>query len=69
MRRCRTRGAVCVGRLSRRGGEAKAFRVPRRAAARVVRLRVGKARRVPVRALLPRPGGGVAVASRRYRLR
>ena len=36
---------------------------------RVVRMRVGKARRVRVRALLPQPGGGVAATSRRYRLR
>jgi pimeloyl-ACP methyl ester carboxylesterase len=61
------KGAVCIGRLKARRAT-KAFRV-RAGKSRVVWLRVGTARRVKVRALLPQPGGGVAVTSRRYRLR
>jgi pimeloyl-ACP methyl ester carboxylesterase len=60
-------GALCIGRLQARG-KTKAFRVPA-GQSRVVRMRVGNARRVKVRALLPQPGGGVATTSRRYRLR
>ena len=59
-------GAVCDGRLEARR-KAKTFRVPA-GKTRVLRMRVGKARRVQVRALMPRPGGGVQVAKRRYRL-
>jgi hypothetical protein len=58
-------GAVCIGRLVS-GRRAKAFRI-RAGRSQVVRLRLGKARRV--RAVMPRPGGGVQVATRRYRLR
>ena len=78
------RGAVCAGRLElrrlrpgRRYG-ARSFRV-RAGHRRTVRVRVSRvglrsfARRdrlrVRARALLPRPGGGVAVTSRRYTLR
>jgi pimeloyl-ACP methyl ester carboxylesterase len=78
------RGAVCAGRLElrrlrpgRRYG-AKAFRL-RTGSTKTVRVRLRRsgtrslARRhrlnVRVRALLPRPGGGVAVKSHRYRLR
>jgi hypothetical protein len=77
-------GALCIGRLElrrttpgRRYG-ATAFRV-RTGATRTVRVRLTRAgtrslaRRdrlnVRARALLPRPGGGVAVTSHRYRLR
>ena len=58
-------GAVCIGRLLS-GRRAKAFRI-RAGTSRVVRLRLGKTRRV--RAVMPQPGGGVQVAKRRYRLR
>ena len=66
---------VCAGRLklgrshpTRRYG-ARDFRV-RAGKTRVVRVRLkGHPRRVRARALLPQPGGGVQVASRRYRLR
>jgi pimeloyl-ACP methyl ester carboxylesterase len=78
------RGAVCIGRLElrrttpgRRYG-AKDFRL-RTGSTRTVRVRLSRsgtrslARRhrlnVRARALLPRPGGGVAVTARRYRLR
>jgi pimeloyl-ACP methyl ester carboxylesterase len=65
-------GAVCIGRLELRRAKrllgARRFRVAA-GSSRVVRVRVGKARRVRARALMPRPGGGVQVASRRYRLR
>jgi hypothetical protein len=78
------RGAVCIGRLElrrttpgRRYG-ATDFRL-RTGSTRTVRVRLSRtgtrslARRhrlnVRARALLPRPGGGVAVSSRRYRLR
>ncbi len=77
-------GAVCEGRLElrrtrpgRRYG-ARAFRL-RTGTTRVVRVRLSRsgarslARRnrlaVRARALLPRPGGGVAVTARRYTLR
>jgi pimeloyl-ACP methyl ester carboxylesterase len=77
-------GAVCAGRLElrrttpgRRYG-ASAFRIPA-GKTRTVRVRLSRAgarslaRRnrlaVRARALLPRPGGGVAVTARRYRLR
>jgi len=66
------RGSACAGRLELRRGTrllgARAFRV-RAGKTRLVRLRAGDARRVRARALLPQPGGGVAVSSRRYRLR
>jgi triacylglycerol lipase len=66
------RGSACAGRLELRRGTrllgARAFRV-RAGKTRLVRLRAGNARRVRARALLPQPGGGVAVSSRRYRLR
>ena len=58
-------GAVCIGRLSS-GRRSKAFRI-RAGSSKVVRLRLGTARRV--RAVMPRPGGGAQVVSRRYRLR
>jgi triacylglycerol lipase len=58
-------GALCIGRLVS-GRRAKGFRI-RTGRAKVVRLRLGTSRRV--RALLPQPGGGVAVTTRRYRLR
>ena len=78
------RGAVCIGRLElrrtrpgRRYG-ATNFRL-RSGSTRTVRVRLSRAgtrslaRRhrlsVRARALLPRPGGGVAVTSHRYRLR
>ena len=78
------RGAICAGRLElrrtrpgRRYG-ARSFRL-RTGSTRTVRVRLSRsgarslARRdrlaVRARALLPRPGGGVAVSSRRYRLR
>ena len=68
-------GAVCAGRLQLRRSHpkrfygARNFRV-RAGRTRTVRVRVkGKPRRVRARALLPQPGGGVAVSSRRYRLR
>jgi triacylglycerol lipase len=78
------RGAVCAGRLElrrttpgRRYG-ARVFRL-RTGSTRTVRVRLSRsgtrslARRhrlaVRARALLPRPGGGVAVTARRYRLR
>ena len=78
------RGAVCAGRLElrrlrpgRRYGAA-GFRL-RTGTTRTVRVRLSRAgtrslaRRgrlaVRARALLPRPGGGVAVTARRYRLR
>ena len=77
------RGAICAGRLElrrtrpgRRYG-AKTFRL-RTGSTRTVRVRLSRsgarslARRhrlhIRARALLPRPGGGVAVTSRRYRL-
>jgi pimeloyl-ACP methyl ester carboxylesterase len=56
------RGAVCVGRLQS-GHRSKRFRI-RAGHSKVVRF---KARRV--RAVLPLPGGGVQVVTRRYRLR
>jgi pimeloyl-ACP methyl ester carboxylesterase len=59
------KGAVCIGRLQS-GRRAKAFRVPA-GRSRAVRLRLAKSRRV--RAVLPLPGGGAQVVSRRYRLR
>jgi pimeloyl-ACP methyl ester carboxylesterase len=77
-------GAVCAGRLElrrnhpRRFYGAKRFRL-RTGTSRTLRIRLGRrARRslarthrlnVRARALLPQPGGGVQVASRRYRLR
>ena len=65
MRCAGPKGAVCIGRLVS-GRRAKAFRI-RAGQRKVVRLRLGRARRV--RAVMPRPGGGVQVVSRRYRLR
>jgi triacylglycerol lipase len=78
------RGAVCIGRLQLRRTRpgrhygSRSFRI-RTGSARTVRVRLSRsgvrshARRhrlhVRARALLPRPGGGVAVSSRRYRLR
>src|SRR4051812_20874637 len=78
------RGAVCAGRLELRRTRpgrhygARSFRV-RAGHAKTVRVRLSRAgmrsfkRRhrlaVRARALLPRPGGGVAVTSRRYALR
>jgi pimeloyl-ACP methyl ester carboxylesterase len=55
-------GAVCIGRLVS-GHRKKAFRI-RAGTSKVVRF---KARRV--RAVLPLPGGGAQVLTRRYRLR
>ncbi len=69
-------GAICAGRLELRRSDpkrfygARAFRV-RAGSTRTVRVRL-KGRRpkaVRARALLPQPGGGVAVSSRHYRLR
>jgi pimeloyl-ACP methyl ester carboxylesterase len=78
------RGAVCEGRLELRRSHptrhygARAFRLGT-GTARTLRVRLSRAgvrslaRRhrlaVRARALLPRPGGGVAIASRHYRLR
>jgi pimeloyl-ACP methyl ester carboxylesterase len=62
--RCRgPQGAVCIGRL-RSGRRAKAFRV-QAGRSRVVRLRLSRTRRV--RAVLPLPGGGAQVLTRRLR--
>jgi pimeloyl-ACP methyl ester carboxylesterase len=58
-------GAVCIGRLQS-GRHAKAFRI-RAGHRKTVRLRLAKSRRV--RAVLPLPGGGSQVVTRRYRLR
>jgi triacylglycerol lipase len=58
-------GAVCLGHLQS-GTRVKAFRI-RAGTSKVVRLRLAKSRRV--RAVMPRPGGGVQVVKRRYRLR
>ena len=58
-------GAVCIGRLLS-GRRARTFRI-RAGTSKVVRLRLGKTRRV--RAVMPRPGGGSQVIVRRYRLR
>ena len=58
-------GAVCIGRLVS-GRRTKAFRI-RAGRRKVVRLRLAKSRRV--RAVMPRPGGGAQVITRRYRLR
>jgi hypothetical protein len=78
------RGALCQGRLELRrrpGGRragARSFRLRagvRRAVpvplSRAASRRLARRHRLPVRAraLLPQPGGGVAVTSRRYRLR
>jgi triacylglycerol lipase len=78
------RGAVCAGRLELRRSHpkrrygARNFRL-RTGTAKTLRVRLSRtatrslARRhrlaVRARALLPRPGGGIAVASRHYRLR
>ena len=78
------RGAICEGRLELRRSHpgrrygAGIFRL-RTGTAQTLRVRLSRtgarslARRhrlaVRARALLPRPGGGIAVASRRYRLR
>ena len=78
------RGAICAGRLELRRSTpkrlygARSFRV-RTGSTRTLRVRLRRAgtrslaRRgrlaVRARALLPRPGGGVAVTARRFRLR
>jgi pimeloyl-ACP methyl ester carboxylesterase len=60
--RCRgPKGALCIGRLQS-GRRAKAFRIPA-GKRRFVRLRLATSRRV--RAVLPLPGGGAQVVTRR----
>ena len=59
------KGAVCIGRLVS-GRRTKAFRI-RAGKRKAVRLRLSRTGRV--RAYMPRPGGGVQVVKRRYRLR
>jgi pimeloyl-ACP methyl ester carboxylesterase len=60
--RCRgPKGAVCIGRLQS-GRRTKTFRI-RTAHSRLVRLRLARTRRV--RAVLPLPGGGAQVLTRR----
>jgi triacylglycerol lipase len=68
-------GAVCAGRLQLRRTHPKrfyggrSFRVPA-GTTRTVPVRMkGRPKAVRARALMPQPGGGVAISSRHYRLR
>jgi hypothetical protein len=69
------KGAVCAGRIVLRRSHpkrvygARDFRVPA-GTTRTVRVHIkGRPKAVRARALMLQPGGGVAVSSRRYRLR